>query len=356
MIEYANIRHVHIELTTRCQAQCPMCSRNIFGREEIPGLPDYDMSLEQFKTVFTDEFLNQLDHMMFCGNLGDAAAARDFLPIIKHIRTVAPNLRMRLSTNGSMRSSEWWKQLAEITNGSLEVWFALDGLEDTHEIYRRGTSWNRVIENAKGYIQGGGPAYWQFIPFEHNQHQLRDCIKLSQQLGFAGFKVPRSIQANGPSVYKDGRVIWIRESNLKRVEPLPEYSSDLTWEKARQGVYDCYEQMKTNSEKPWPVAPRMLAAWPTEYKDKLYCYTKKDASIFVAANGEAYPCCYTGQFPRDIPGLPQVKQLINGVHNNALEVGLESAIQWFYKVEQTWQHSSVEHGLLTPCVNNCLRI
>jgi hypothetical protein len=57
-----------------------------------------------------------------------------------------------------------------------------------------------------------------------------------------------------------------------------------------------------------------------------------------------------------VGGLPDVRKLINGIHNNAIEVGLETAIQWFYKVEQTWKHSTVEQGLLTPCVNNCLRI
>jgi len=357
MIDYHDIKHVHLELTTRCQAQCPRCDRNIFGLEETPNLPDHDMSLEQFATIFTDEFLKQLDHIMFCGNLGDSAIAKDFLPIVKHIRAVNPELHMRLSTNGSMRSADWWSQLANVAQGHLDVWFALDGLEDTHEIYRRGTSWHKVIENATAYIQSGGPAYWQFIPFEHNQHQLRDCIKLSKQLGFSGFKVPRSVQANAPSVYKDGRVIWIQESNLKRVDSVFELpQANTSWQDVRQEIYNRAEQMQNGTEPPWPASSNFLEAWPKEHQSKLYCYTKKDASIFVAANGDAYPCCYTGQFPRDIVGLPDVRKLINGVHNNAIEVGLETAIQWFYKVEQTWQHSTVEQGLLTPCVNNCLRI
>jgi len=356
MIEYQNIRIVQVELTTRCQAQCPGCERNIFGLEEIPNLPDYDMSLDQFATIFTDDFLRQLDHIMFCGNLGDSAIAKDFLPIINYIRTVNPNLHMRLSTNGSMRSADWWKQLANVAQGHLDVWFALDGLEDTHEIYRRGTSWHKIIENATAYIQGGGPAYWQFIPFEHNQHQIRDCIKLSKQLGFSGVKIPQFVRGtNAPSVYKDGRVIWIKESNLKPVKDIFEQpAANASWEDARQEIYNRAKQMQEGTEPPQPVSPVFLEAWPKEYQTNLYCITKEAGIIFLAANGEVYPCCYTGSFPRDIIGLPDVKKLINGVHNNALEVGLETAIQWFYKVEQTWKHSTIEQGLLAPCVNNCL--
>jgi len=355
MIEYRDIRHIHLELTTRCQAQCPRCARNILGLEENPTLPDHDMSLDQFTTIFTDDFLKQLNHIMFCGNLGDSAIAKDFLPIVKHIQTINPDLHMRLSTNGSMRSADWWTQLANVTQGRLDVWFALDGLEDTHEIYRRGTSWHKVIENATAYIKSGGPAYWQFIPFEHNQHQIGDCIKLSKQLGFAGFKVPQTVHANIPSVYKDGRVIWIKESHLKRANTVSN-TANTAWQDVRQEIYNNVEQMKNGTEPYVPASPDLLEAWPNTYQTKLYCQTKKDASIFVAANGDAYPCCYTGQFPRDMGGLPDVRKLINGVHNNAMDVGLETAIQWFYKVEQSWKHSTVEQGLLTPCVNNCLRI
>jgi hypothetical protein len=48
-----------------------------------------------------------------------------------------------------------------------------------------------VIENAQSFIGNGGYATWQFIPYLHNEHQLMECIKLSQTLNFKKFKLAK---------------------------------------------------------------------------------------------------------------------------------------------------------------------
>ena len=68
---------------------------------------------------------------------------------------------------------------------------SIDGLEDTHSYYRQGTNWKKIINNAKSFISSGGRAVWQFIPFAHNEHQIKSCIRLSQQLGFKEFKTAK---------------------------------------------------------------------------------------------------------------------------------------------------------------------
>jgi MoaA/NifB/PqqE/SkfB family radical SAM enzyme len=351
MIEYHNIRHVHVELTTRCQAQCPGCSRNVCGFIENPLLPDCDMSLEQFQKIFAPEFLAQLDYIIFCGNLGDAALAKDFVPIVQYVCHSAPQIHLQLSTNGSVRNTQWWQQLAQVSNGRLEVWFALDGLEDTHEIYRRNTSWRKIIENACAYIQAGGPAVWQMIPFQHNQHQVKDCIQLSQQLGFRAFKTPAQVRANFPNLYKDGSVIWIRESNLKKPNNAPLLDLMITESVVQQAIQEKVKQFHAGTELPKNISDQQTHTWQTYGTSKLKCQTKKDNSIYIAANGEVYPCCYTGVFPKQMPGLPQIKQLIEDIDNNAVQVGLKSAISWLPRVEQAWKNTVLE-----PCVNNCLEI
>ena len=70
-----------------------------------------------------------------------------------------------------------------------DVWFGIDGLQGVHEIYRQGTNYQKIIDNASAFIQDGGYATWQFIPYAHNEHQIKDCIKTSQQLGFKKFKL-----------------------------------------------------------------------------------------------------------------------------------------------------------------------
>ena len=351
MIEYRSIRHVHVELTTRCQAQCPACSRNVCGLIENPLLPDHDMSLAQFQKAFPDDFLAQLDHMIFCGNLGDAALAKDFLSIVAHVINVAPKIQLQLSTNGSVRNIQWWQQLAEVSQGRLQVWFALDGLEDTHSMYRRNTSWQKIIDHAQAYIQSGGIAVWQMIVFEHNQHQIRDCLRLSQQLGFKSFRTPAQVRANIPSLYSDGRVIWIKQSTLKKSNNVPLENIEITPQSIQQAIAESVTAFYANNDQPNSIPKQRLDAWQQLGSQALSCQTKQDSSIYMAANGEVYPCCYTGIFPRQIPGSPQIKQLINNVNNNALEVGLESAISWLPSVEQSWKTD-----ILEPCVNNCLKI
>jgi MoaA/NifB/PqqE/SkfB family radical SAM enzyme len=349
MIEYQSIRHVHVELTTKCQAQCPRCSRNITGWIEHPLLPYYDMSLEQFQSIFTREFLLQLDHMIFCGNLGDAALSKDFLSVAEYVISVNPNIYLRLSTNGSVRTTDWWQKLAQATAGKLEVWFALDGLEDTHSIYRRNTDWHKVINNAKAYIQAGGPAVWQMIPFEHNQHQIPDCMKLSQTLGFKSFKVPHHVNANFPSLYDNGQVVWIRESNFKQSNNIPVPDMHITSELVNSFVQESIDKFTLDTDLPEEIKIDKLNIWKTHGSSQLNCQTKKDSSIYIAANGEVYPCCYTGRFPRQMPGLPQIKQLLNDTNNNALEIGLPNALAWLVQVEEAWKTTALE-----PCVNNCL--
>ena len=40
---------------------------------------------------------------------------------------------------------------------------------------------------AQSFINAGGHATWQFIPYKHNEHQAIDCLKLSQKMKFKKF-------------------------------------------------------------------------------------------------------------------------------------------------------------------------
>merc|ERR1711991_170093 len=82
---------------------------------------------------------------------------------------------LKYYTNGGYKSKEWWSV------------FAIDGLADTHHLYRVNTRFERVIENAKAFIEGGGNAQWSFIRFGHNQHQEEQARKLAKEIGFKSF-------------------------------------------------------------------------------------------------------------------------------------------------------------------------
>ena len=73
------IKKVHIELTDKCQAQCPMCARNHNGGNDRKHITNNDVSINQFKEWFPESFIQKLDLFYASGNYGDPAFAKDCL-------------------------------------------------------------------------------------------------------------------------------------------------------------------------------------------------------------------------------------------------------------------------------------
>jgi hypothetical protein len=183
---------LQVEATTKCNAWCPGCARNNGGY----GLTEFtleDLDCNRFTEVLDQ--LPDLEVIDFCGTYGDAIAAANFIELTNIAKRYAKKIIVR--TNGSLRSTQWWTDYANlIKDVDHDVWFCLDGLQDTHSIYRQATDWNKIIANASAFISAGGTATWQFIPWQHNEHQIKDCLKLSQQLGFKNFKLVTRVRQN----------------------------------------------------------------------------------------------------------------------------------------------------------------
>ena len=56
MIDYSSIIRVHLEISTRCNASCPLCPRNLSGYDTDLGYPVHDMTLDEAKKIFTVDF------------------------------------------------------------------------------------------------------------------------------------------------------------------------------------------------------------------------------------------------------------------------------------------------------------
>lgn len=201
---------LHVEPTTRCNAWCPSCPRNNNGY----GLSNFvleDLNPDRLAQVIE---LYNIKKVMICGSLGDALAAKN---IDKQIEVVKNLDKIQIRTNGSLRKPDWYKHIQELLEDKLEIWFAIDGLEDTHSYYRQGTDFNRIMKNAQSFIAAGGHAVWQFIPFEHNQHQIKDCLRLSQQLGFKRFEFVKNARVGKVNLhYRTGEPLNIKPWNMDK--------------------------------------------------------------------------------------------------------------------------------------------
>jgi MoaA/NifB/PqqE/SkfB family radical SAM enzyme len=332
MLKIHEIEQIQIELTTRCNARCPLCARNYRGMDHNDGYPETELRLADIQRMFSPEFLKQIKKVLFNGNLGDFGLAKDSIEIVKYF--LANGVKeIDISTNGSMRTADWWTQLAL---PGVTVGFALDGLADTHSLYRQDTDWNKIIENARALIAAGGRAVWRFIPFEHNRHQMEGCREISQHLGFADF------QNIGHG--RDRTFVYTRAGKYSHLIGKPFQESDIT---NPPPVRDLLQHHLT-----W-FDPKTYQQEQDTPDLEINCYHKRVKELYVAANGEIYPCCYLGFYPQTMfhPGNEQLKPIVK--ENNALHHSLETCIEWFNGVEESWSKESIADGRLYTCVNTC---
>ena len=137
MIDYDNILHCELELSSYCNAECPLCPRNLFG---YPYNSDYTvrhLTLDNVKTMLDRKFCDRVN-FTFEGNFGDPVMNPEILSILEYL-----NSPVKIYTNGSMQNQKFWKTIAQF---NVHVFFGIDGLAGTHEIYRRGTKWQTVID------------------------------------------------------------------------------------------------------------------------------------------------------------------------------------------------------------------
>lgn len=331
MFRYEDISKVHLELSSECNASCPLCPRNVHGYPYNDGFIEHSLTLDEIKTIFPVDFIKQLNILLLNGNFGDFVMNPQSLPIVAYFKQHNPSLNINISTNGGARNKEFWETLACM---DVKVFFCLDGLDDTHSLYRINTRYETVLNNAKIFIAAGGNAAWKFIKFKHNEHQLDAAKKLSEELGFTMFRIEDGGRDNGPVYNKQGdltHVIGDYQGKLQeRIEPLIDHRKTSTFK-----VQDVAASIK-------PID----------------CEVLKDHSIYVNSIGEVYPCCYLGFQPNTyghgsyLQALnSQIKPLLN--NNNAIHTPLKECMEWFNRVVESWHIESLNEGRLLQCNQTC---
>lgn len=270
MFNFDQLHQIHLEITNNCQASCPMCNRNINGGLDNPLIKIRSWSLDEFKTVMTPELLDQVDNYYFCGNFGDPILNNELIDMCAYSSAVAPTTSIAIHTNGGARNTEWWSSLAKSLPTNHKVVFALDGLEDTHSLYRVGTDFNKVVENATAFIQAGGTAEWVFIKFKHNEHQVADAQALSIELGFKSF-----VLKNSSRFILEPRVdVLNKQGNITHyIEP----ATDVTLKFIDKKVIEAYKDVVSSSI--------------------ISCKSKHEKEVYIDAYGDVLPCCWLAIVP-----------------------------------------------------------
>lgn len=318
MLDYPNIRTLQLELTTLCNAACPQCARNVCGFD-IPDLPVHKWSLQSIKQYLPVDFIQQLNFIYFCGSYGDPFMAVDFLDIARYFRSVNPSIKLGAHTNASLRTPKFFAECAEVLDF---IGFGIDGLEDTNHLYRRNCFWDKIVENASAYIQAGGHAEWDFIVFEHNQHQVEDARKLSKQLGFTKFNVKKTC-----------RFLNYNHELVDSYNVLDEYRiyppSDPTY---YNRAYD--DIKKTDLE---------------QYKLQtcIKCNAVRINEIYIGADGYVFPCGWLSDrlYQSTVIGTPDNLKIWDQITNNPSNVfqhNVKDIVDgtWFRWIKNSWKNEN----------------
>ena len=352
LYRYEDIRIVHLELTHRCNAACPMCARNIHGGAINPDMPLDELSVEDIRKILLPDFIARLKRIYACGNYGDPIVARDCLPVFRYLRENGPELNLDMHTNGSARRPDWWRELAAIMrDGPHYLRFGIDGLEDTNHLYRRGTDWKTIMRNAQAFIEAGGRAEWDFLVFRHNEHQVEAAQKLAEDMGFAEF-----------FVRKTGRFITAGELE----------TSDRFAVQNRNGAFEYWLEQPKNPDYLNPAYEdlgRVREAYVSfdDYLDRVEINCKvagRKGKMYLSAQGYALPCCWLGAVFSE-SSTAERRQFADLVQrhggNDALDAkksGLKRVIEgplFQQAIPCSWDLGSVAEGKLAICARTCGR-
>ena len=337
MFNYSDIRMVHLEISSRCNAACPECPRNLRG-VDIENLGDYvvhDMTLDEAKVIFPVEFLKQLRRIYITGNHGDFITCRDGLKIVQYFSESNPGLLIDITTNGSGRP-KIWEPLALIPN--VRVLFRVDGLKDTNHLYRQYTDFDLIMSNAKKFIGAGGMALWVMIEFDFNEHQRTEAEQLSKEMGLVGFQLVNHGR-NNTAVYN-------REGEYQHSIGKPTHELNFTKLLDYRKVMN--NRLKENIDSHADLLYKNVPA------KEIKCKILRGREIYIQSNGEVYPCCWIGFAPRTNyirPGTDHTRAVLKP--NNALEIGIEKSIEWFNDLEKSWSINSVAEGRNYTCNETC---
>jgi sulfatase maturation enzyme AslB (radical SAM superfamily) len=273
--------------------------------------------------------LSSLRHVLLQGDKGDPCMNHRIDDFIDMFATHKNSPWINLVTNGSIRNQKWWQKLGQKKYHNLKVTFSIDGLHDTNHLYRIGLDFDDIINNARSFIDAGGIAEWKFILFQHNQHQIHEAKKLSEQLGFRNFSIALP-EASRFKNQKNWKVI--KDSETTYTISLP----DIT-------LPDNFKITNVDS--------KLLTSEPDNNE---ICPYLRNARIYLTASHKVIPCCMM-HFDIDLDyfGRDYLLKLVDSFESIDLSIhSLESILNNEFYTKNLNQ-SFVTGKWHNTCVNSC---
>jgi len=282
-LQTENIRELHVEITNKCNAACPMCDRNQFG-----GLPNPSRGLSEWDLKDIDKAFNNLPNLKFvyfCGTHGDPIAAKHVFEAVLAAKNAGAQIEM--FTNGSLKTETWWRKFVDILDAGDRITFAIDGVETNH-LYRQNTDVNKILKHLKIVCDSPVQTRWDYLVFKHNEHEMESSKTLAKNMGVDHFRfrrTPRFDRFNPyPVVNSNGDITHYLEPPND-----PEYRHPSLKE-----MTDFLKQIKTDPSESLNTLNefRYIDKTLPDTDWKIECIYKESQKMYINSRMEVFPCCY----------------------------------------------------------------
>jgi len=186
MIE--EITGFHIEPTNICTLKCPGCARTRFIEQWPQHWKNHSIDINQLLNFLDIDLTGK--KIILCGNYGDPIYHPDFIDFV--IRLKERGAVLSITTNGSYKTQDWWKELVSNLSSVDLINFSVDGTPDNFTKYRINADWDSIRVGMEVVAESQCDSSWKYIPFAFNQHDIEHVKKLSQSIGIKNFRVELS--------------------------------------------------------------------------------------------------------------------------------------------------------------------
>ena len=198
------------DLSNKCILQCAFCQRQRVHKGELIGKNkikmSQDMSFEDWKKI-----IHTFQGVNLCGQLSDPIYHSNFIHYLQY--AAERKKRIHIHTNGSGKKKSFWKEAFSIQHPIRWI-FGIDGLDQkTCNLHRIGQNFHQSFKAMLLGAQSHHRIIWQFIPFQHNEHQIERAKDIAHKhnIDFMILKSNRWTTSN--SIYVNNKLVvpdWIR--------------------------------------------------------------------------------------------------------------------------------------------------
>ncbi|MBT4795485.1 MAG: radical SAM protein [Candidatus Marinimicrobia bacterium] len=255
---------VELELTTLCNARCPLCYRNYkefekrYPETKVRDIKDVIAQLETFP---------DLEWVRLVGTISEPTLYKHFFELVTYIKS--RDIKIEICTNGDTNNEFWWAELAQIMNSDDRVFFSICGsTQELHEIYREGTRLDKIIKNAAAFRTEDKNDYAQCIRFDYNSDnfdsdEFTNFVSVFSNIYMTetylskddsnyvntknlGLLVPTKAKAD--KYYNIEKIANIGLSKKSYCKSVEHNSQQID---INGNIYPCYLFLEANGDKPW---------------------------------------------------------------------------------------------------------